>query len=226
MAKRRVEPFNPWPSFVDLFASVIMVILMFMLILIVNITYYAQFKYKVSYTGTVAIEQAVAKPEDILDKKTKEEQESILDEKPIKIVKDNTKKELEAVAGVDLSMSDNNFTRQDNVFHESWMAVKYLDSEVILDSKSIKDIDKFLLSAKEKFPQHSIWIYIKEPQNQISASVGKQLALSRVLNIRNLLRKREYKDDDVMIKLRDKIPEQNTIEHASGYAIITVHRKK
>lgn len=226
MAKRRVEPFNPWPSFVDLFASVIMVILMFMLILIVNITYYAQFKYKVSYTGTVAIEQAVAKPEDILDKKTKEEKESILDEKPIKIVKDNTKKELEAVAGVDLSMSDNNFTRQDNVFHESWMAVKYLDSEVILDSKSIKDIDKFLLSAKEKFPQHSIWIYIKEPQNQISASVGKQLALSRVLNIRNLLRKREYKDDDVMIKLRDKIPEQNTIEHASGYAIITVHRKK
>ena len=226
MAKRRVEPFNPWPSFVDLFASVIMVILMFMLILIVNITYYVQFKYKVSYTGTVAIEQAVAKPEDILDKKTKEEKESILDEKPIKIVKDNTKKELEAVAGVDLSMSDNNFTRQDNVFHESWMAVKYLDSEVILDSKSIKDIDKFLLSAKEKFPQHSIWIYIKEPQNQISASVGKQLALSRVLNIRNLLRKREYKDDDVMIKLRDKIPEQNTIEHASGYAIITVHRKK
>lgn len=226
MAKRRVEPFNPWPSFVDLFASVIMVILMFMLILIVNITYYAQFKYKVSYTGTVAIEQAVAKPEDILDKKTKEEKESILDEKPIKIVKDNTKKELEAVAGVDLSMSDNNFTRQDNVFHESWMAVKYLDSEVILDSKSIKDIDKFLLSAKEKFPQHSIWIYIKEPQNQISASVGKQLALSRVLNIRNLLRKRKYKDDDVMIKLRDKIPEQNTIEHASGYAIITVHRKK
>ena len=79
---------------------------------------------------------------------------------------------------------------------------------------------------KEKFPQHSVWIYIKEPQNQISASVGKQLALSRVLNIRNLLRKREYKDENVAIKLRDKIPQQNSIEHPSGYAIITIHREK
>lgn len=230
MAKKRVEPFNPWPSFVDLFASVIMVILMFMLILIVNITYYAQFKYKVSYTGTVAIEQAVAKPVAILDKKEQEplekKKESVINEKTIKIVKDATKKELEAIAGVDLSMTSNNFTRQDNVFHEDWMVVKYLDSEVILDSKSIKDIDKFLQGAKEKFPQHSIWIYIKEPQNQISASVGKQIALSRILNIRNLLRNREYKDEDVMIKLRDKIPLKNIIEHASGYAIITIHRKK
>jgi hypothetical protein len=232
MAKRRIEPFNPWPSFVDLFASVIMVILMFMLILIVNITYYAQFKYKVSYTGTVAIEQTVIKPVDILDKKTKEQEplaekkESVIEEKTLKIVKDTTKKELEAVAGIDLSMTDNNFTRQENIFYENWMAIKYLDNEVILDPKSIKDIDKFLLSIKEKFPQHSVWIYIKEPQNQISASVGKQLALSRVLNIRNLLRKREYKDEDVVIKFRDKIPQQNTIEHPSGYAIIAVRGKK
>jgi hypothetical protein len=232
MAKKRVEPLNPWPSFVDLFSSVIMVILMFMLILIINITYYAQFKYKISYTGTVAIEQTVTKPVEILDKKTKEQElltekkESIIDEKPLKIVKDNTKKELEAVAGVDLSMVDNNFTRQDNIFHENWMAIKYLDNEVILDPKSIKDVDKFLLAVKEKFPQHSLWIYIKEPQNQISASVGKQLALSRVLNIRNLLRKRDYKNEDVVIKLQDKIPQQNTIEHPSGYAIIAVHGKK
>lgn len=237
MARKRVEPFNPWPSFVDLFASVIMVVLMFMIILIVNITYYAQFKYKVSYTGTIAIEQTVDKAVPVLDKKIKEREqeeeeplekkkESIISEKTIKIVKDDTKKELEAVAGVDLSRTSNNFTRQDNVFHEDWMVVKYLDSEVILDSKSIKDIDKFLLDAKEKFPQHSIWIYIKEPQNQISASVGKQIALSRVLNIRNLLRNREYKDEDVMIKLRDKIPLKNVTNHASGYAVITVHRKK
>ncbi len=238
MAKRTVEAFNPWPSFVDLFASVIMVLLMFLLILVLNISYYAQFKYKVSYTGTVDVEQPVNKPINPQDKIVIEEapiekekefiekKESIKDEKPLKIVKDNTKKELEAVAGVDLSMTSNNFTRQENVFHEEWMAVKYLDSEVILDSKSIKDIDKFLLSVKEKFPQHAIWIYIKEPQDQISASVGKQIALSRVLNIRNLLRKREYKDEDVAIKLRDKIPLQNTIEHAQGYAIITVHRTK
>lgn len=46
--QEKVEPFNPWPGFVDLFASVIMVVLMFMLVLIVNISYYSQFKYKIA----------------------------------------------------------------------------------------------------------------------------------------------------------------------------------
>ena len=232
MAKKRVEPFNPWPSFVDLFASVIMVVLMFMLILIVNITYYAQFKYKVSYTGTVAIEQKIIKTINILDTNAKEQEplekkkESVMNEKSIKIVKDDTKRELEADAGVDLSATSNNYTRQDNVFHEDWMAIKYLDNEVILDSQSVQDIDKFLKDARKKFPQHTISIYIKEPQNQISASVGKQIALSRVLNIRNLLRKRNYKDEDVVIKLREKIPAKSATEHISGYAIVTINRKK
>lgn len=227
MAKKRNEPFNPWPGFVDLFASVITVVLMFMLVLIVNITYYAQFKYKVSYTGTVAIQETVTKPIDVLDKSNKvEKKEFLIEDQTLKVVKDDSKKELKSIAGMDLSMVDNNFTRQDNIVHEDWMAVKYLDSEVILDPQSIKDVEKFLVSAKEKFFEHYVSVYIKEPENQISASVGKQLALSRVLNIRNLIRKKGYKEDDIIIRLKDKIPEQKSVKHASGYAIITINRKK
>ena len=48
MAKKRAEEFNPWPPFVDIFSSVILVLLLFLLITIVNIAYYAQFKFKVS----------------------------------------------------------------------------------------------------------------------------------------------------------------------------------
>ncbi|MDY0117529.1 MAG: hypothetical protein RBR59_08135, partial [Sulfurimonadaceae bacterium] len=185
MAKKRIEPFNPWPSFVDLFASVIMVILMFMLILIVNITYYAQFKYKISYTGTVAINQIITKPVVTIDINTKEKEPLI------------EKKKQEAIAGIDFNSIKHDLARQDNILYEDWMVIKYLDNEIILDPKSIKDIDKFLLGIKKKFPKHSISIYIKEPQNQISASIGKQIALSRVLNIRNVLRNREYRNEDV-----------------------------
>jgi len=59
MSKRCQEEFNPWPPFVDIFASVILVMLLFLLITIVNIGYYAQFKHKISYTASVETEAPV-----------------------------------------------------------------------------------------------------------------------------------------------------------------------
>jgi len=215
MAKKTVEPFNPWPSFVDLFASVIMVVLMFMLVLIVNITYYSQFRYKISYTGTVAIKQeSVVKSVDVI--KTTITEVELKKEKEKKVIS----------AGLDYSNIENNSTRQENLIYEDWMVVKYLNSEVILDPQSVKDIEKFLLSAKERFVGHFISIYIKEPQNQISASIAKQLALSRIINIRNLIRKLDYKNDDVVVKLKETVPQNNIVEHESGYAVIIINRKR
>ena len=54
MACRCEEEFNPWPSFVDIFSSVILTLLLFLLVLLANLGYFAQFKYKVSYTGSVS----------------------------------------------------------------------------------------------------------------------------------------------------------------------------
>jgi Flp pilus assembly protein TadG len=59
MAIRCEEEFNPWPSFVDIFSSVILVLMLFLLVIIVNLGYYAQFKYKVSYTGSVTTEDII-----------------------------------------------------------------------------------------------------------------------------------------------------------------------
>ena len=59
MAKRCEEEFNPWPSFVDIFSSVILVMLLFLLVVLVNLGYYAQFKYKVSYTGSITTEDLI-----------------------------------------------------------------------------------------------------------------------------------------------------------------------
>jgi len=59
MAGRCLDEFNPWPSFVDIFSSVILVLLLFLLVLIVNIGYYAQFKFKVQYDGSIATDKVV-----------------------------------------------------------------------------------------------------------------------------------------------------------------------
>jgi hypothetical protein len=54
MSNKCEEEFNPWPSFVDIFSSVILVMLLFLLVVLVNLGYYAQFKYKLSYTGSIS----------------------------------------------------------------------------------------------------------------------------------------------------------------------------
>ncbi len=59
MSKRCQDEFNPWPSFVDIFSSVILVMLLFLLVVLVNLGYYAQFKYKVSYTGSIATDELI-----------------------------------------------------------------------------------------------------------------------------------------------------------------------
>ncbi len=59
MAKRCDEEFNPWPSFVDIFSSVILVMLLFLLVVLVNLGYYAQFRYKISYTGSISTEELI-----------------------------------------------------------------------------------------------------------------------------------------------------------------------
>lgn len=226
MAKKHIEPFNPWPGFVDLFASVIMVVLIFMLVLIINITYYAQFKYKISYTGSVAVQQLVNQPV----KKTQESKElqkkDALIQEEEKKVDDNSTKDLEAVAGIDLTIADTNLTRQENIIYDDWMIVKYLDKEIILDPKSLKDVENFLKMAKSKYPNHYVSVFVQEPSNQISASVSKQIALSRAINIRNLIRSKEYNTDDVVVRLKEQIPQAKQIEHASGYGIIIINKKR
>ena len=61
MAQKFEEEFNPWPSFVDLFSSVILVLLLFLLVVLANLGYYAQSKYKTSYTGSISSDDLILK---------------------------------------------------------------------------------------------------------------------------------------------------------------------
>lgn len=233
MAKKDYQEFNPWPAFVDLFASVIMAILMFMLILIVNVAFYAQFKQKISYTGVVPVGQM------IIDEKT-QEQEMTNYKFFEKVIESDIKKEIAAkdsnesktkendkeiiAGGVDLKKTDQNTTRQESIVYADWMTIKYKNSEIVLDAPTIKEIETFIESSKKAFPNHSIAVFTSEPKNQTSSTVSRQIGLSRALNVRNLIRKLDYERDMVKVRLKETIPQDKKSEHPSGYVVIMVNR--
>ncbi|MBE0496058.1 MAG: hypothetical protein IBX45_06580 [Campylobacterales bacterium] len=225
MGKKSSDAFNPWPGFVDLFASVIMVVLIFMLVLIVNITYYAQFRYKVSYTGPISIDTLAQKSKESLEISliAQAQKDALLDIET-DAIPDDAQRDLVSVAGQDLTILDNNLTRQSNTVYTDWMIIRYLKNEIILDRPSVVEVEAFLHVAQNAYPHHTVSIFTQEPTDQTSASVSKQIALSRALNIRNMIRKHGYENDKVFVRLKEPLPPEKTIEHDAGYAVIIISK--
>jgi len=236
MGKKCVEEFNPWPPFVDIFSSTILVLLLFMLILIVNLGYYAQFKFKVSYTGTIAtsklITEQVPEINKINEPKKKQipiEQKEIVEQKVIKtsiISEVQEKKELER-AGQDLvQANDTNSTLQATVQKDDYLIVTFADKEILLDDPTIVQVKQFIQQMKNKFPKHKVIISSVEPTNQISSTIAKQISLARTLNTRNLIRKQGYNKSDVRIRLLDDTIRSKLPENEAGFVYITVKVNK
>lgn len=230
MARRSSEEFNPWPPFVDIFSSTILVLLLFMLILIVNLGYYAQFKFKISYSGTIATDKIIVEEKTTIRNVVEKlvEPEEIVENTVVKssvISEIQEEKQLER-AGQDLVQEeDTTATKQETTKIENSLIVNFSEKEIILDDVIITQVKEFILETKKKFPKHKIILSSFEPTNQISATVAKQISLARTLNVRNLIRKLNYKKSDVRIRLldskfRDKLP-----IHESGYVFINVKVK-
>jgi len=236
MGKKCVEEFNPWPPFVDIFSSTILVLLLFMLILIVNLGYYAQFKFKVSYIGTIATSQLITEQVPEINKinEPKEnqipiEQKEIVEQKVIKtsiISEVQEKKELER-AGQDLvQANDTNSTLQATVQKDDYLIVTFADKEILLDDPTIVQVKQFIQQMKNKFPKHKVIISSVEPTNQISSTIAKQISLARTLNTRNLIRKQGYNKSDVRIRLLDDTIRSKLPENEAGFVYITVKVNK
>lgn len=232
MGKKCTEEFNPWPPFVDIFSSTILVLLLFMLILIVNLGYYAQFKFKISYTGTISTTRVILEntPKENKVEEVKETQDEvqIKNESKQSVVKTSIvstvqeKKEFER-AGQDLSqVDDTNTTLQETIQKENYLVVNFADSEILLDDPTIRKIKQFISDVKTKFPKHKIIVSSVEPSNQISATVAKQISLARTLNTRNLIRKQGYKKSDVRIRLIDEKIRKELPANESGFVYISI----
>jgi len=225
MAKRRNEEFNPWPPFVDIFSSVILVLLLFLLITIVNIAYYAQFKFKVSYTGTIATNDLIVKSSSStpIVVKQKEKTLEMEVEEPIEEQKDVG--EIESV-GKDLSrIYEDEKTKQAIISTDDYLVINFGSETVKLDNPIILQIKDFIAKTKEKYPKHIVRISAVDPTNQISATVMKQISLARTLNVRNFIRSLKYEIRDVQIDLLR--PSSLNIENKNdfGYLVLRIEKK-
>lgn len=223
MAKQRCdEEFNPWPPFVDIFSSVILVMLLFLLITIVNIAYYAQFKFKVSYTGTIATDEIILKP-DI------KKEDIVVVKKQEQIIEDPETKDLVGdieSAGKDLSrIYEDEYTKQATMASDSYLIVNFGGPDIKLDNPIILQIKTFINEMKEKYPNNKVKISAVDPTNQISATVMKQISLSRTINTRNLIRQMGYDIKDVQVDLLNVnlLGVDNT--NPNGFIIIRVEQK-
>ena len=246
MAKRCEEEFNPWPSFVDIFSSVILVMLLFLLVVLVNLGYYAQFKYKVSYTGTIATDDLIVNdnPSQGTTKLYKEvpvtetkpttnvsmmQQEIVRLRKIVEenIVKAREKEESKIVhGGIDVADRDDTDKPSKQVLIESedYYVVTFKGNEIFFDTAIIKELKAFIEGVRKKYKKHQIMITAADVQGQASATVAKQVSLARSIGARNLIRKFGYEKKDVRIDLLADTKIKEEINEQNGYLVIRIKR--
>lgn len=223
MAKKYVEEFNPWPAFVDVFSSVILVMLLFLLITIVNIVYYSQFKFKVAYAGAILNDKVIAAPEtkkvEILEKKEDDPRE-------VQVVQAKERIGTIESAGKDLSrIYEDEATKQEVVMAEEHLLVNFGSNDIKIDNPTILLIREFINKIKQKNLKHTVKISAVDPTNQISATVMKQISLARTLNARNLIRQMGYDIKDVRVDLLHPNAAKIINQNKDGYIIIRIERK-
>ncbi|MFA9372926.1 MAG: hypothetical protein ACERKK_02100 [Poseidonibacter sp.] len=239
MAIRCEDEFNPWPSFVDIFSSVILVMLLFLLVLLVNLGYYSQFKYKVSYTGSISSDELIlnSNPSPLAKTISVESITSVplLQKEVLKLrkiieqkeVKAKEKEESEVISGgIDVSdvKDDDKLSKQVLLENEDYLLVTFKGTEIFLDNQIMKQIKVFVQSTRSKYKDHKLLINAYDVKGQVSATVTKQISLARSIGARNLIRKMGYEKKDVRIDLLSNIKIKEKIDETNGYLIIRVKK--
>jgi Flp pilus assembly protein TadG len=232
MAIRCEEEFNVWPSFVDVFSSVILVLMLFLLVLMVNLGYYAQFKYKVSYTGSVTTDDIILQdntkkvildedkkiedinkdnivPKELMTPKTEMEMMKKIEQQ--KQIIQQMQQQLQAAtdiesAGEDIADKKKNTVKSTQKITQTGKIfyITYNANELFIDQTVIEKLKEFIQKAKADYPNMGINIYGTDPLDQISLTVTKQITLGRAISVRNLLRKFNLDKSQIKMNLSEK----------------------
>ena len=229
MAKRCPEDFNPWPPFGDIFASVILVMLLFLLITIVNIGYYAQFKFKTSYTASVTTKQPVVseeqskvtttQPECVPTPKAPDDipdAESISFHKILTPAFEGAKDSLFSGGtseGNAISYAANKkqkeFTNQKTLKKELMLTVQFTDKEIFLNSSITSKIKLFIADINRRSKRAVFTIYVSDPKNIISSTLSKQISLGRVLNVKSIVKHANIELKNIKMNLQEEQESSN-----------------
>ena len=233
------EEFNPWPSFVDIFSSVILVLLLFLLVLLSNLAFQAQYKFKVSYTGTLANDDLIMKnnktmKQGVPDAKEKYDPAPSTKAASVTISEAQNQETAQSSsstnvkvgniesAGIEiLDKTETNKKTQTTYLSDDYMVVSYKSDEVIVDDSVTRELKTFL----GKYGKDAkITIYAKEIKNQVSITVSKQISLARTITLRNLIQKLGYEKKNLNIDLIGEIELKEKVDDTNGYTIIKIKK--
>ena len=250
MACKIEEEFNPWPSFVDIFSSVILVLLLFLLVVLANLGYYMQFKYKTSYTGSISNSELIGSPSSTTTSETTQTSSSaangtnpnsdlniqiIQEQKQMILALQNqiavdptalkSAKGTDEVdsAGINIANKKEDTTEiQKMISTDEYFVITYKADELFVDDIISKQLKDFLNKVKGKNADHQIYIYSSDTKNQLSATIAKQISLARTMSIRNLIKKFGYEKKDIKIDLTSKPEVKESIDAKNGYLVIKI----
>lgn len=231
MAKGCIEEFNPWPPFVDIFASVILVLMLFLLITVVNIGYYAQFKSKKSYTA----ESNIKAPDDTADIVQSLSPERCVPVANVNTSYDKTKQEKDLVSfrkiekpktesegigslfsggkgeGNSVSYRDSTkdklYDTQNLVLKKRSVELFFRDKEIFISTPVKHKIRNFINSVNRQSKNAKFTIYVSDPSNIISSTISKQISLGRILNIKNIIKKTNVNPRRIILNLQEQVAE-------------------
>lgn len=200
-AKKCAEEFNPWPPFVDVFSSVILVLLLFILVTIVNVAYYMQFNAKTNSEAT-----------------TKSQTDSLQAGKDVQDMISLAKVEKPALdsAGNDalftggksegnaISVSDINDQKESQSIEKKvgQLLVAYNDKEIFNTAKIKSDIKAYIKAQMRQNPNAKFEISVAQPTKILGTTIPKQISLGRALNVKNLLKKEDVKLSNISLKMQ------------------------
>ncbi len=205
-AKKCEVEFNPWPPFVDVFSSVILVLLLFILVTIVNVAYYMQFNSKSdSMATTKSTTESLQAGVDVQDMISLAKVEKpALDSAGNDALFTGGKSE-----GNALSIADSPEKSQTQTSDKAngQLLIAY-DSKDIFNTAKIKsDIKAYIKAQKKKNPNAKFEISVAQPTKVLGRTIPKQISLGRALNVKNLLKKQDVKLSNIKLKMqknRDK----------------------
>lgn len=155
---------NPYISYVDLFSSVILVLLLFVLIMFVNVGYYMQFTSK-DLKQEASSKNISSTIKDI---------NTTVSTQSSSVVQGNTlSKNIEQVADVE--------------FNESDLIVVFKNNEYFLSKEMISRVSKAMEKVLKTRPNANFIISVGDSKKLISSTQTKQVSLGRVLSLKNSL---------------------------------------
>ena len=199
---------NPYISYVDLFSSVILVLLLFVLIMFVNVGYYMQFnskntKQEVSKEMTQSISVPKEAPK-ILFSSAKVNQKEPTVQSSTDVGENTLSKQTDKSSAAEFKESDLLIVFQNNDYFPQQNALTQL----------IKTMEKI---AKAK-PNAQFIISVGDTKKLISSTQAKQVSIGRMLSLKNKLESM----DEFKNKIRVSYKQQNPNNYDFGYLKIDV----